>query len=68
MTLRGVRPGIELQLPNASFLLPPDAEIARVQITAGPHLGVPLGSDYPVLPIGDFEWILRSIQSSKDDL
>ncbi|MFI6095125.1 hypothetical protein ACIA8G_06225 [Lentzea sp. NPDC051213] len=67
-SLHEVRAGMELQLAGGTLALPPDAKIVRAQITSGPQLGVPLQSDHPIVPIGDLEWILRSIQSTKDDL
>ena len=66
--LARIRPGVEVQTPAGAWRLPVDAEVARVQVIAGPHQGVPLGPSGPTMELEDLEWIVYSAHRSGDDL
>jgi hypothetical protein len=66
--LEQVQPGVEVRNPSASWNLPANAQIVRLQVVAGPMDGSPLGVSGPMMNVEDLEWILRSTQESSEDL
>lgn len=67
-TLARIRPGVEVQTPAGTWRLPADAQVARVQVIAGPHQAIPLGTSSPMMELEDLEWIVYSAQRSREDL
>lgn len=66
--LAGVQPGVDVSNPATSWGLPPDAQIVRLQVIAGPMHAVPLLASGPTMSLEDLEWILYSAQRSREDL
>jgi hypothetical protein len=66
--LAEIQPGMEVSNPGAAWRLPVDAEIARVQVIAGPLRAVPLKRSGPVMTLEDLQWIVHSAQRSREDL
>lgn len=66
--LAQIQPGEEVRNPAASWRLPPDAQIVRLQVIAGPMHAIPLEASGPTMSVEDLEWIVYSAQRSREDL
>lgn len=66
--LERIRPGAEIRSRGGAWQLSADAQIARVQVIAGPQQGVLLEASVPVMGLEDLEWIIYSTQRSREDL
>ena len=66
--LSEVQAGVEVRNPETSWRLPPDAQVVRLQVVAGPMNASPLRSYGPTMTVEDLEWILYSAQRSPEDL
>ena len=66
--LEAVVPGSSVDTPLGSLSIRPDAEVLRLQLTAGPMFAGIEGRELPTIGTDDLEWILHTERADHDDL
>lgn len=68
-SLENFRPGGAYRDTQGTvFSIDPGAEVVRIQVIAGPQVGLYMGQSYPILTIDDLTWIIQTSHKTPEDV